>query len=688
MFGKSLGTRLFVYIVAFSMLVTVALSSIQLYLDYRRDIDSIERRITELQKSTLDSIAGNLWNLDSRQLRIQLEGIHRLPDIQAVSVEEIELGSEIPALNVSIRTPGSSRGMSWDMPIFFNALGDRRQIGMLHIEASMDAVYERLWARALQILGTQAVITFLIAMFILTMVHRMVTRHLVALAQLASRYDINTLSAPFRLSRRSPRGGDEIDRVVEALEDMRGNLERAYAELSTTNAELERDIVARRHAEATAAHLAHHDALTNLPNRRLLFDRLQYELSVCVRSDSQGALLFIDIDHFKTLNDARGHLVGDAILVEVAQRMSGCLRDIDLLARLGGDEFVVVLSSLGNKQPASARQALKVAEKLRAAVALPLEAGGQMHHLSASIGVALFPSDGSDIETLLKHADTAMYHAKEEGRNCVRFFQPELHAAVEARHDLELELRAALASDAFELAFQPLFNNDGNLRGAEVLLRWRHPVRGAISPALFIPVCEETGLIVGVGYWVLWHAAKQLREWDDAGLIGENRYLTVNISPRQFRQPDFVAKLLQLCDEFRIKPHQLVLEITEGVVMGDLDATIERMNEVREYGLRFYIDDFGTGYSSMSYLKRLPVAGLKIDQSFVRDLREDDNDAAIVEAILAIGHRFGLTVVAEGVETQEQMDFLRSRECDVFQGYHLGRPMSASVFERDFLRQL
>jgi diguanylate cyclase (GGDEF)-like protein len=684
--GQGIGRRLLVYIVLFSALVTLMLTAIQLALEYRSDLQAIERRVGEVQRSRLDSIAHSLWDVDAEQLRLQLEGIKSLPDIQAVSVRETDAAAGAEALSIDVGEPDGDSTLHWSLPVIYREFGEPRQIGVLRVEASRDALYARLYDRALWILGTQAIQTFLIAMFILLLVHYMVTRHLVALARIVGRYDVRLPTTSFRLQRRSPYGGDELDRVVAALESMRGNLELAYRDLSDTNAELERDIVARRRAEATAEHLANHDALTDLPNRRLLFERLKHELSMSARTNTHGSLLFIDIDHFKTLNDARGHGVGDAILVEVSRRLEQHVRDIDLVARLGGDEFVAVLCSIDDSPDAAASTALSVAEKLRAVIGAPMIVGEQSHHLTASIGVALFPSDGSDMESLLKQADIAMFHAKSEGRNNVRFFQVDLHAALEARQEMEIELRAALAESTFSLDFQPLFAADGRMRGAEALIRWNHPDRGVISPAQFIPICEESGLIIGIGDWVLNQAAQQLRRWTDAGLMYDQRYLTVNISPHQFRQPDFTSKLLQMCRDHEIDPRQLVLEITEGVVLGDLGEAIETMHGLRKHGLRFFIDDFGTGYSSMAYLKLLPMDGLKIDQSFVADLKQDDSNAAIVEAILTIGHRFGLIVVAEGVENAAQAEYLRSRNCDVFQGYHFGRPVDADTFERLYLR--
>ncbi|MFT3807292.1 putative bifunctional diguanylate cyclase/phosphodiesterase [Arenimonas sp.] len=679
--------RLLLYIVLFSTLVTLLLASVQLALEYRRDIATIEQRIDELRRSRLDSIARSLWDVDSELLRRQLEGIHTLPDIEAVSIRETDAGAADAPIHIAIGRPDADAPLHWELPVVYSDFGKQRRIGVLRVEASRDAVLARLYDRALWILGTQAVETFLISLFVLLLVHYMVTRHLVALARIAGTYDVRAPASEFHLRRRGGHGGDELDQVVAALEGMRRNLERAYRDLSESNAELERDIVARRRAEATAERLATHDALTDLPNRRLLFDRIRHELSVSARTHTHGSLLYVDLDHFKALNDARGHSLSDALLVEVSRRLARNMREVDLVARLGGDEFVVVLCSTSESADQAAAAALSAAEQIRAQIAAPIEIDGQTHHLTASVGVALFPADGDEIESLLKQADVAMHHAKTGGRNSVRFFQANLHATLAARHEMELELRAALAEAAFTLEYQPLFDSDAALCGAEALIRWKHPTRGMVPPGEFIPICEESGLIVRLGDWVIDRAAAQIRAWTDAGLMRVSHYVSVNISPHQFGRADFVDNILRACRRHGVDPRQLALEITEGVVLGDLEQTIRTMDALRQHGLRVYIDDFGTGYSSMAYLKRLPMDGLKIDQSFIRDLKQEDNSAAIVEAIIAIGRRFGLVVVAEGVETDAQAQFLRGLGCDLFQGYLLGRPVDPESFRHLYLQR-
>ena len=682
---RGIGRRLLLYILLFSSLVTLLLTGVQLYLEYERDRVAIDSRLHEIGSSYRDSLARSLWNMDSEQISVQLEGIMRLPDIRAAVVRESLQGVKKP-LEVALGQPGAHNPLHWSAPLVYVDRNGPREIGTLSIEATLDEVYRRLSEKALVILASQGVKTFLVSMFILFVVHRLVTRHLTALSRYLARYDVTRPPQPLVLPRLRAAHTDEFDRVVRSVNDLGAHLQDSYERLRAANAELERDIAARRSAEAEAARLAFHDALTDLPNRRALLQRLQHEVTVAQRLDLHGALMFIDLDHFKHLNDALGHTVGDALLVTAARRLSGAVRQTDMVARLGGDEFVVMLLGLGHDAERAAHDALEMAGKLRMALGQPYAVEGQSLHATASIGVTLFPGDARDTENLLRHADTALHHAKSEGRNCVHFFQPAMQAAVQARHTLQTQLREALAGRQFSLAYQPLVDADGRLFGAEALIRWQHPVRGAVSPAEFIPVAEDSGLILEIGDWVLAEAARQMRAWSDAHQLDEDCCLSVNISPRQFLQPDFGARLRRIFSAAGADTRRLVLEVTEGVLVTDAAQTVVAMQGLRDAGVRFHIDDFGTGYSSLSYLKQLPVDGIKIDQSFVRDVVDNPNDAAIVEAIIAIARRFQLNVVAEGVETAEQAEYLRQQRCALFQGYHFSRPLSAAEFERRFLR--
>lgn len=437
------------------------------------------------------------------------------------------------------------------------------------------------------------------------------------------------------------------------------------------------DITDRRAAQEEIERLAFFDPLTRLPNRRLLLDRLERELADARRSGQRGALLFIDLDHFKQINDARGHAVGDSLLREAAARLTRQLREVDTVARLGGDEFVVLLPGLAGDAGAAAAAACHVADKLRLALGQPYApntpgAGGSPCHLGASIGVTLFP-DGEEesCDVILRHADTAMYRAKESGRNAVCFFEPAMQTMVEARLALENDLRAALAAGQFHLHLQAQQNAAGRIVGAEVLLRWTHPRRGAVPPSAFIPLAEETGLIDAIGNWVLLESARVLKRLESAG---HDLRLAVNVSPRQFRRQDFVARVRAILAETGASPARLTLEITESLLLADLGETTARMLELQALGIRFALDDFGTGYSSLSYLKRLPLQELKIDRAFVAGLPHDADDAALSETILLIARQMRLEVVAEGVETPAQLAWLKQNGCKLFQGYLLGRP--------------
>lgn len=439
---------------------------------------------------------------------------------------------------------------------------------------------------------------------------------------------------------------------------------------------LARDIVDRKQAEEQIWNLAYFDALTKLPNRRLLMDRLGHALASSQRSRAFGALLILDLDHFKTLNDTQGHDVGDRLLIEVALRLSACVRQEDTVCRLGGDEFVVVLEGLGLDERQAAHQAELVAEKVRITLGQPylLNPNEAQFHSSASIGVTLFSDQKLPVEALLKQADVALYQAKDAGRDQIRFFNPAMQAAIDARTVLEAALRRALDQDELKLYYQPQVDQHDRLVGAEVLLRWHRPDQDRVSPADFIPLAEDTGLILSIGQWVLDTACAQLKAWE-ADPRARALQLSVNVSARQFLQENFVDAVRRSLETSGIDPSRLKLELTESVVLDDIDGVVKRMQQLIALGVSFCLDDFGTGYSSLSYLKRLPLEQVKIDQSFVRDVTEDQNDAAIVRAIMAMSRSLGLQVVAEGVETQAQRDFLLQNDCTIYQGFLFCEPI-------------
>jgi len=442
------------------------------------------------------------------------------------------------------------------------------------------------------------------------------------------------------------------------------------------------DITRRKAAEEEIKHLAFYDPLTRLPNRRLLLDRLHQALASSARSGREGALLFIDLDNFKTLNDTLGHYKGDLLLQQVAQRLVTCIREGDTVARLGGDEFVVMLEDLSSNPKEAATQCETVGEKIIATLNQIYQLAGHEHHSTPSIGITLF-NDINSVDELLKRADLAMYQAKAAGRNTLRFFDPEMQALVTNRAALETDLRHGLEEDQFVIYYQAQVREDGTLLGAEVLVRWQHPERGLVSPAEFIPLAEETWLILRLGHWVLETACAQLAAWA-ADSATADLSLAVNVSARQFHQADFVDQVLAVLAQTGANPRRLKLELTESLLLDDVQDIIAKMTALKAEGVGFSLDDFGTGYSSLSYLKRLPLDQLKIDQSFVRSVFHDANDAAIAQMIIALSQTMGLSVIAEGVETEEQRDFLSRLGCLAYQGYLFSRPLPLHEF-KEFL---
>ncbi|MBP6851358.1 MAG: PAS domain S-box protein, partial [Rhodoferax sp.] len=441
-----------------------------------------------------------------------------------------------------------------------------------------------------------------------------------------------------------------------------------------------RDVTAERLAADQIHALAFYDALTELPNRRLLIERLKQALAVHVRTRRQAALLFIDLDNFKTLNDTLGHETGDQLLRQVAQRIVACMRETDTVARLGGDEFVVMLEDLSEDLQEAAQQAEFVGNKILAAFDPPFELGTRSHRSTPSIGITLFGKGGKSVDDLLKHADLAMYQAKGAGRNTLRMFDQGMQAAVDGRAAMESELREGLLRGQMRLAYQPVVQLEGRVIGAEALVRWQHPLRGVVSPGEFIPLAEATRLIIPLGQWVLHAACRQLAVWQTQPHMA-HMTVAVNVSANQFKEPEFVEGVFLALRQSGADPRLLKLELTESLLADNVEDIIAKMMRLREVGIDFSLDDFGTGYSSLSYLKRLPLAQLKIDQSFVRDVLVDPNDAAIARTIVALGGSLGLAVIAEGVETVGQQQFLQAIGCHAFQGYLFGRPMPVAELD-------
>ena len=435
-----------------------------------------------------------------------------------------------------------------------------------------------------------------------------------------------------------------------------------------------------KHSKAEIEHLAFYDHLTNLPNRLLLTDRINHALINSQRKQTFGVLLFLDLDNFKNINDTQGHDVGDLLLKQVALRLTSHVRAHDTVARLGGDEFVVLLEDLSKNSLEAAELAKRIGKTLSSQLALPYELASQSHKSSASIGATLFGADSASAADLLKQADIAMYRAKAQGRNDLCFFDPQMQADISAHAALEADLQQAVVQHQFVLFYQPQVTAHGVVMGAEVLIRWQHPTRGMVPPVQFIPVAEESDVINDIGLWVLQTACQQLGQWQQDPSTAQLQ-LAVNVSARQFRQTDFVALVKAVIGQTGIQPHGLKLELTESLVLDNIDDTIAKMTALKALGVRFSMDDFGTGQSSLSYLTRLPLDQLKIDQSFVRNIGLKPSDGMIVQTIIGMATNLGLEVIAEGVETPDQQAFLAHHGCTLYQGYLFGKPGLLPGFE-------
>lgn len=443
------------------------------------------------------------------------------------------------------------------------------------------------------------------------------------------------------------------------------------------------DITERKNAQAKMEFMAHHDALTGLPNRLQLVERLEHEVRRAARHGYFGAVLFIDLDQFKTINDSLGHPVGDRVLEVVAQRLQQSVREEDLVARLSGDEFVVVLTVLDQDIETAALRAGEISEKIRSIISQPYVYDDMELRVTCSVGVVVYPDKNNSVHELLRYADTAMYQVKEKGRDSIEFFNEEMADKVSRQLTMEGDLHRALEESQFELYYQAKVDIQTNrIIGAEALLRWNHPVKGMISPVDFIPVLETSGMIIDVGQWVLEQACKTLVAWGEAGLWKPGMKLSINISPRQFRREAFVNDVIAVLDKYPIPENSLDMEITEGILIQRVDDAVVTMTTLSDRGISFSLDDFGTGYSSISYLKRLPVSTLKIDQGFVRDIIVDRNDRVLIETIITMGRLLDMELVAEGVEAPEQLEILKTFGCNYYQGFLFSKAVGYADFEK------
>ena len=443
---------------------------------------------------------------------------------------------------------------------------------------------------------------------------------------------------------------------------------------------IDRDITERKAAEKEIESLAFYNPLTRLPNRRLLLDRMQQALAGSIHSRRMGAVLFIDLDNFKIINNTSGHDVGDQLLIEVGRRLTRCVREADTVAHIGADEFVIMLEDLSGDPQLAASQAKVVCEKVLATLNAPYTVAGEEHHNTPSIGVTLFSNGENTVDELLKQANIAMFQAKLAGRNTLRFFDPEMQVSLASRAVLESALRLGIQHHQFVLHYQPQVDSSGRIFGAEALLRWEHPERGLVPPDQFIPLAEETELILPIGQWVLDTACQRLKAWSEDACTRDLQ-LSINVSALQFLQADFVDQIRLALTRADAPAHRLKLELTESLVLVDIDDTIAKMQALKQLGVGFSIDDFGTGYSSLAYLTRLPIDLLKIDRSFVKNLPEHQNDAVIVHTIITMAKSLGLAVIAEGVESEAQRQYLAQQGCPNFQGYLFSKPVALEAFE-------
>lgn len=669
--------------VSIALVVSSLFGALQVYSDYTTERDRTLQVIGQLLNAYEPAAQRAIHNLDSRLASEVANGMLTYDYLTRVTIAD-ELGNVLG----EARRENSDTRLSWTLDqISERSVNVQREIaitgsegtGLLTIEADMHKALQPVVERAGEIITVSLVTVVTLVVLFFAAYHFQVTRPLSALSAQFKQLDLS-----------HPRGvlldvgpahkQDELGELANSAQRFVQTVQRLLLERDAAEQELRRT---HEHIE----YLAYHDALTELPNRNMMHDHLEVVLESATTHGHYSALVFVDLDNFKTINDSLGHPAGDHVLKQVAQRLRKHVRGTDMVARMGGDEFVICLTNLSTDR----EKALELAENrsvfVRQALTVPIWYQGHRLSITASVGIALLPDGNLNASDLLRNADIAMYAAKTRGKNTQELFHQQMTDNASRRMVLENDLRAALADDQFFLVFQPQVDiKTGAIIGAEALLRWLHPTKGIIQPMEFIPTLESTGMIRAAGDWVFQQAFKTVRGWQNQGIWRSDMRLGINVSAAQFSDSRFSTSLQHAAEKADIDLKLIDLEITESMLIESVDTTIERMHEMRQLGTSFSIDDFGTGYSSLVYLKRLPVDVIKIDQGFVRDVKSDPNDAAIVETIIAVARHLGLTTIAEGVETEEQLSFLRDQGCQRYQGYLFSRPIDTDAFSK-LLRQ-
>ncbi len=657
---SKIARRLVIYILLFSSMVTVILTAIQLMQEYRYDVSLIESRFKQIEETNKAVIEENLWLIDMQSIALIFEGILRDRDF-----EYLEIIDEKEQILIAKGSIPEGHIRQTNINLSYEKNGTTYPLGRLKVVATLEHVYQHLFDTVLIILFNQAVKTFLVSLFIIAIVWKLITRHLNSISDYVVNLDLGESPKEFKLDRFEDRWSkdDELNRVVDSLNMMRKELYQSYRDIE---------------------HQSTHDHLTGLPNRHLLEQRLKYELLQSSRRKRYGALLFLDLDNFKLLNDSLGHVVGDEVLCQVAHRFEVVVRKGDTLSRVGGDEFLVLLTMLSSDSSRAAQEAYDIAQKLRQQLNMEINIGSHQYRVTVSIGIELFLDEPENFETILKHADNAMYQAKADGRNTIRMYHSKMQEAADNRLATERNLIGAINKHEFELYYQPKVDLNRQIVSAEALIRWVEPGGEVISPITFINISEESGLIIPIGEEVFRMAFQYVADnfslLNRAGLSD----FAINVSPRQFSDVDFIKTIISEISKSGLEPSLFTLEITEEAMVRNIDDTIEVMNILKRQGFNLSIDDFGTGYSSLRYLKDFPLNELKIDQSFVNTITENSEDEAIVSSIILMAKNLDLDVIAEGVETEQQFDLLKKNGCELFQGYLFSKPVN----HIDFLQLL